>query len=215
MNRTTQTTGAPETAPWPDDKPYKQSPSGMSPARYRAALMRYLAGELLVDIAAEFGCSVSSLYRHARIMRLRKRDVGAPTRRKGPVPVTTQALDGGGVALICGPMGFRLDRREPEKAVDVLFEQIDALCGVDNLPAASVRLRFIEQVRRVVMGWRGGRPPVPATDAAEEAEVDAPGPPLVLRPSQQPRPPLSPSSSGLTRGSEVRTGCASGTAPWA
>jgi phage terminase large subunit-like protein len=170
-------------APQPDDKPYKQSRSGMSAARYREALLRYIAGEPIADLAVEYGVSVSSLYRHARIMGLRKRDVGAPTRRKGPAPVTVQPLDGGGVAMICGPLGFRFDRNAPEKTVDVLFEQIDALCGVDNVPAASVRLRFVDQVRRVVMGWRGGRPPA-GEEGAEENE--APGPLLELRDSQKP-----------------------------
>ncbi|MDQ7813768.1 hypothetical protein, partial [Brevundimonas sp.] len=98
MSRTTDITDqgtAAATAPWPDDKPYKQSRSRMSPARYREGLRRYHAGEPLVDLAIEYGTSVSSFYRNARLMGLRKRDVGAPTRRKGPAPVTVQALDDG------------------------------------------------------------------------------------------------------------------------
>ena len=183
-------------APWPADKPYKQSPSGMSPDTYRELLARYVAGEPILDLAAEYRVSVSSIYRHARINGMRKRDVGAPARRKGPAPLTVQALDGGGVALVCGPLGFRLDREAPEKTVDVLLDQIDALCGVNNLRAASVRLRFVEQLRRVVMGWRGGRPPAPPPEELEED--DAPGPPIKLRTSQT--PPVGPWSTWLFLG---------------
>ena len=110
--------------PWPDDKPYKQSPSGMSPARYRELVARYAAGEPIRDLAAEYRVSVSTIYRHARILGQRKRDVGAPTLRKGPAPVTVRVLEGGGAAVICGDLGFRFHRDAPEKTVDVLFEHM-------------------------------------------------------------------------------------------
>ncbi|WP_343771700.1 terminase large subunit domain-containing protein [Brevundimonas basaltis] len=167
----------------------------MSPDRYRAGLSRYLAGEPLAVVAADYKASVSSFYRHARIMGLRKRDVGAPTRRKGPAPVVVQALEGG-VALACGTVVVRLYREQPERTVDLLLDQLDALFGINDMRGASVRLRLIEQFRRVMMGWRGGRPPMAA--APDEEGDEAPGEALELRPSQ--RPPAGDWSTWLFLG---------------
>lgn len=195
-NRTGQGTVA-AAAPWPDDKPYKQSPSGMSPARYRAGLLRYHAGEPLADVAADCGASVSSFYRHARIMGLRKRDVGAPTRRKGPSPVVIERLDDGAVTVACASIAVRLYRDEPERTVDLLMDQLDVLLGINDMKGASVRLRMIEQFRRVIMGWRSGRPPGAAGEAGE-ADHKAPAAPIELRESQQ--PPEGPWSTWLFLG---------------
>ena len=169
-----------------DDVPFKQSRSGMSPARYREALLRYLAGEVIADLAVEYGVSVSSLYRHAKIMGLRKRDVGAPPRRKGPAPVVLLPLADGGSAVVCGELGLRVDRDRPERTVELLIDQLDARLEVNDLKGASVRLRLIEQFRRVMLGWRSGRPPAAAETDAPDPDEEAPAPPLTLRPAQRP-----------------------------
>src|SRR5690606_41006371 len=66
----------------PEGGPGGRRGGHMPAAEYCAGLLRYLAGEPLAQVAAETGRSVSSYYRQARNMGLRKRDLGIPTRRK-------------------------------------------------------------------------------------------------------------------------------------
>ncbi len=171
----------------PEGGPGGRRGGHMPAAEYCAGLLRYLAGEPLAQVAAETGRSVSSYYRQARNMGLRKRDLGIPTRRKGPVPVTVQTLEGSAMAVACGDLSVPFDRDHPETAVDVMFEQASGFFSANNMKEAAVRLRMIEMVRRVTMGWRGGRPPratVPEPDSVEEDDVAAA--PVALRPAQTP-----------------------------
>ncbi|MBI2262892.1 MAG: DNA-packaging protein [Caulobacterales bacterium] len=58
-----------------------------------------------------------------------------------------------------------------------------AHAGAANFPGFSVRLRVIDQIRRVLLGWRGSRPPnAPCLDEGEDEAP--PARPLILRDSQ-------------------------------
>ena len=57
---------------WPDDHVFHQS--GMTPARWRALLERRIAGEVVEDLAAEYGVCVATIGRQARQMGMRKMD---------------------------------------------------------------------------------------------------------------------------------------------
>jgi hypothetical protein len=96
--RTDRTARAAKT-PWPDDKPYQQSPSGMTPRRWRELLQRYVAGEPIRALAAEYRVSVSTIYKQASKAGMRKRDVGVPTLPKGPPPLIVEVTEDGRVRL--------------------------------------------------------------------------------------------------------------------
>ena len=191
MSRTDQGGEAQVKPPWPDDRPYRQSPVDMTPELYREALKRYGAGEPIGALAAEYRVSPSSLYRHARINHMRKRDIGAPTLPKGPAPVV---VDADGAAATCGSLEVRLHRDQPEKTVDLLMNQLDDRFRVDDMKGAAIRLRMIELFRRVIMGRRGGRP----GDLDPDEPEDAVAAPLALRPAQT--PPAGPWSTWLFLG---------------
>lgn len=171
----------------PGDRPFKQSPVGMTLNLWREVVGRYAAGEPIKALAAEYRVSVSSIHRWAKILNKRKRDVGAPTLRKGPPPLIVEVLENGRVRLACGREGFVLDAEHPERSVATLLAQADDRARLNDLLEATRRLRMVETVRRVLMGWRGGRPRAGSGGGDESGEEDAPAaPPLVLRDSQIP-----------------------------
>ncbi len=173
-------------APWPDDKPYQQSPSGMTPRRWRELLKRYVAGEPIRALAAEYRVSVSTIYKQAKKAGMRKRDVGVPTLRKGPPPLIVEVMEDGRVRLACGREGFVLDAVNPERTVATLLAQADDRARLDDLLEATRRLRMVETVRRVLIG-RSARL-CRETGGGEDDTDETPAAPIHLRDSQIPPP---------------------------
>lgn len=60
---------------WPDDHVFTQSRSGMTPARWDAALTRYAAGEDRAALGAEYGFHPATLMRRAQAEGRRKCDL--------------------------------------------------------------------------------------------------------------------------------------------
>ncbi|HYC98843.1 terminase large subunit domain-containing protein [Brevundimonas sp.] len=167
----------------------------MSPARWRALLDRYVAGEPIKALAAEYRVSPSAIYRQAKAAGKRKRDVGAPTLRKGPPPLIVEVREDGRVLLACGREGFVLDTRHPERSVATLLAQADDRARVDDFLEVTRRLRMVEMVRRVLIG-RSARSGGAGSETEDEDAPD--GPPLKLRTSQ--RPPAGDWSTWLFLG---------------
>jgi len=169
---------------WPEDEPLKQSPVGMTPRRWVELLTRYQNGERAADLAVEYGVTEPAIHSRARALEMRKKDrADAVRRRTGPPPVIVETLADGTVRIARGAEGFILDPEHPEGAVAALLARADAYARIDDLPGVSRRLHLVALIRRVMMGWRGGRPP---GGGGEDQCGDDPRAPIALRESQRP-----------------------------
>ena len=101
--------------------PYKQSRSGMSDARWRALLERWLAGEAMADLCAEHGVSASAVHWNAKKSRMRKKDRANAVRApKGPPPVGVEVGADGRAEVACGDVRVRFDFDDPCGALGVI-----------------------------------------------------------------------------------------------
>lgn len=148
----------------------------------RALFAREAQGERRADLAREAGVSPSTLVSHARRLRLRKGDTGAPDHRRRP------------------PGGWPLDHVQPQNPdlseadwraamVDWLAGQAAAAIGArlnvtQGAVAHQARIRGLRRKDRADAA-PAPRAPRPIPDDAEPFD-DRPGEPHTLRPAQTP-----------------------------
>ncbi len=101
--------------------PYKQSRSGMSDARWRALLERWLAGEAMAALCVEYGVSASAVHWNAKKSHMRKKDRANAVRApKGPPPVGVEVGADGRAEVACGDVRVRFDFDDPCGALGVI-----------------------------------------------------------------------------------------------
>jgi len=160
----------------------------MGPARWRTLLERYVAGEPIRALSAEYRVHVSTIYRQAAKARMRKRDVKAKTLPKGPAPVVVRA-EAGEVRVVCAELAFRFDAGDPEATVASIYERVTEAAPVGRDDLVSKLYRMANQTL-ILADRLDRRRERRSLFAREAAPADGPaGAPLVLRESQ--RPPRS------------------------
>ncbi|MDO9587824.1 MAG: terminase family protein, partial [Brevundimonas sp.] len=187
MGKTTHLTGA-GSAGGDGGAPLRQSPVNMSWDDWHELLDRYLDGEPIRDLAAEYGVSPSSIHRNARKFGKRKKDrKRAVWLAKGPAPVVV-TRDGRRLTVVCAELAFDFDPDDPaatERSILARFGDA-AVTGAEQYGAKLGRMTLM--VRRILSGG----PLFGAAAAANDNEP--PGPPVRLRPAQTP-PGLLPDGS--------------------
>lgn len=178
----------------------------MTPARWREVVDRYVAGEPILALKAEYGVSVSSIYRHAKLQARRKRDVGAPTLPKGPPPVTIALLEGTAaettshpdvirMQVRCAALAFDFDGRDPEAAAESLLATVPPAAAAGAWKLVDWQVRMVGALQRLaerrlrLLDRRAAR---------AGAAADRPGRPHRLRSAQ--RPPAGQWSTWLFLG---------------
>ena len=168
---------------WPLDRVIPQSLNGMTPRKWGVALDRYLAGEPAASVAADVGCSASSLTSYAYNNRRQKKDVpGAVYRRSGPKPVRLETLADDRIRVSRGTHAFTLSRDDPQATLDELWGLAEQAAEAGEREACQGYLRARNAVRRACglpperLGPPGAEAPPPDDEPA--------GPPLILRDSQ-------------------------------
>jgi len=162
--------------------PYKQSRSGMSDARWRALLDRWLAGEAMADLCAEHGVSASAVHWNAKKTRMRKKDRADAVRApKGPPPVGVSVGADGRAEVACGDVRVSFDFDDPCGALGVIAGEMTEAGEVGDLRRADRLYRCGGQLvgMRKWMDDAGRRWGGPRT-----AVEDAPGRRSLLRPEQ-------------------------------
>ena len=182
------------------DRPLRQSSSGMSPNRWHALLDRWLAGEPIQALAAEYGVERGTIHYNANKYHKRKKDHADAVRLpKGPVPVTAQEQLDGRVRLVCRDLSLTVDRRDPsavrEAALDaVSLTMLEGLWaqgrGVLSLTRGALEL-LDPRWRKTRLRWIPPEPepepePEPAFERGEAGPEDPVRAPLVLRQAQTP-----------------------------
>jgi len=182
------------------DRPLRQSSSGMSPNRWHALLDRWLAGEPIQALAAEYGVERGTIHYNANKYHKRKKDHADAVRLpKGPVPVTAQEQLDGRVRLVCRDLSLTVDRRDPsavrEAALDaVSLTMLEGLWaqgrGVLSLTRGALEL-LDPRWRKTRLRWIPPEPepepePEPAFERGEAGPEDPVRAPLVLRRAQTP-----------------------------
>lgn len=114
--------------------PYKQSRSGMSDARWRALLERWLAGEAMAALCVEYGVSASAVHWNAKKARMRKKDRANAVRApKGPPPVGVEVGADGRAEVACGDVRVRFDFDDPCGALGVIAGEMAEAGEVGDL----------------------------------------------------------------------------------
>ncbi len=182
------------------DRPLRQSSSGMSPNRWHTLLDRWLAGEPIQALAAEYGVERGTIHYNANKYHKRKKDHADAVRLpKGPVPVTAQEQLDGRVRLVCRDLSLTVDRRDPsavrEAALDaVSLTMLEGLWaqgrGVLSLTRGALEL-LDPRWRKTRLRWIPPEPepepePEPAFERGEAGPEDPVRAPLVLRRAQTP-----------------------------
>ncbi|CAN7421651.1 terminase large subunit domain-containing protein [Brevundimonas sp. LjRoot202] len=169
---------------WPLDRVFPQSRAGsMTPRKWGVALDRYLAGEPAASVAADVGCTASSLTSYAYNNRRQKKDVpGAVYRPSGPKPVRLESLPDDRIRVSRGTHAFTLSRDDPQATLDELWSLAEQAAAAGEREACLGYLRARNAVRRAC-----GLPPErigPPGAEARPPDDDPPAPPLILRDSQ-------------------------------
>jgi len=182
------------------DRPLRQSSSGMSPNRWHTLLDRWLAGEPIQALAAEYGVERGTIHYNANKYHKRKKDHADAVRLpKGPVPVMAQEQLDGRVRLVCRDLSLTVDRRDPsavrEAALDaVSLTMLEGLWaqgrGVLSLTRGALEL-LDPRWRKTRLRWIPPEPepepePEPALERGEAGPEDPVRAPLVLRRAQTP-----------------------------
>jgi len=173
----------------PRDRPLKQSRSGMTLNRWDALLERWLAGEPIRALAAEYRVSPSTIHHQANKLNKRKKDRRDAVRlAKGPAPTRVITGPDGVERVVCAELAFVFHRDDPVATVASIYDRVEpaAADGAEptvmklfRMGGASVRLaRQLGQFCE----WRQARN---AASAPVEGEAGSAGT-LELRWSQRP-----------------------------
>ena len=169
-----------------DDRPLPQSPSGMSPKAWHDLLDRWLAGEPIGALAAEYGVRPTTIHRNACVLKMRKKDRADAVRlAKGPAPAMAEVQADGSVRVVCRELAFVFDRRDPHATDESVLDRLEEAAGDGRAQHVKTLITVTKGVRDLLNpGWR--KPKVrligaPAEDKADEVASA----PVVLRTAQR------------------------------
>ena len=169
-----------------EDRPYPQSRSGMSTARWRSLLRRWLAGEPTKALAAEFRVSVGALHYNARRLKMRKGDHRDAVRLpKGPARVVLAPLTGAMVEVTCAELAFVFHADDPVATVRTLYERMAEAAAAGREADYSRLLRMGQGTLRLcreMKSWIAAETP----DRVDDPDRDPAAPSITLREAQQP-----------------------------
>ncbi|MDP3369210.1 MAG: terminase family protein, partial [Brevundimonas sp.] len=149
---------------------------------WHALLDRYLDGEPIKALAAEYGVSPSTIHHNARKFRKRKKDrKRAVFLAKGPAPVVV-TRDGRRLTVVCAEVAFDFDADDPAGTERAILAQFHDAVVTGERRNGGYLGRMVFTVRRILSGG-----PLYGLAAAAAANDDAPAAaPIELRPAQRP-----------------------------
>ncbi|WP_428152443.1 terminase large subunit domain-containing protein [Brevundimonas sp.] len=159
----------------------------MSPKAWHDLLDRWLAGEPVGVLAAEYGVRPTTIHRNACVLKMRKKDRADAVRlAKGPAPAMAEAQADGSVRVVCRELAFVFDRRDPHATDESVLDRLREAAGDGRAQHVKTLITVTKGVRDLLTpGWRKtglrwiGAPP---KDEAPEAVTSAP---VALRTAQR------------------------------
>ena len=102
----------------------------MSPKAWHDLLDRWLAGEPIGALAAEYGVRRATIHRNGCVLEMRKKDRADSVRlAKGPPPAVAEVQADGTLRMTCRDLAMTIDRRDPgatrEAVLDGLSDAIE------------------------------------------------------------------------------------------
>ncbi|MFN3669289.1 MAG: terminase large subunit domain-containing protein [Brevundimonas sp.] len=153
---------------------------------WHALLDRYVAGEPIRTLAAEYRTSPSSIHRNAKEFGMRKKDhrraVYLP---KGPPPVVV-TRDGRELTVVCAEVAFAFDPEDPAGTERAILAQFGDAVTTGERRNGTYLGRMVFMVRRILSGGPLFGPAAAAAAAAADDDEAASAPPIELRPAQRP-----------------------------
>ena len=152
----------------------------MSPKSWHDLLERWLAGEPIDALAAEYGVRRATIHRNACVLEMRKKDRADAVRlAKGPAPAVAEVQADGSVRMTCRDLAMVIDRRDPgatrEAVLDGLSDAIEAGRWQDGRGLLTLGKGVLDLMHP---GWRKpklrwiGAPPEDEADAVAAAPVE-------------------------------------------
>ena len=158
----------------------------MSPKAWHDLLDRWLAGEPIGALAAEYGVRPTTIHRNACVLEMRKKDRADAVRlAKGPAPAVAEIQADGSVRMSCRDLALVFDRRDPDAAREAVLDSVsDAIAEkrwADGRGLMTLGKGVLDLMER---GWR--KPKVrwigaPPEDEAQEVALA----PVELRTAQR------------------------------